>query len=343
MAGKHYDAEELLRIANMRKRGHSIRAIAMALERTSSGIQGILRAHGWIDPKRSSVMSSVRIFSPDQREVFRNFVSSRASGQTSTDIRDAWNAEATRKQWPTVNNERVLYYLRECGLAKTKGEYMQFESYRKRQSTAQRSRRSKEHSARLRALRARREEVYGREPGLSRRKCSLCSETWPLTDEFFRHSGQGSRYFLKTCKICFRNVGGTAEERRKQRLEAYDRHVMVKQISLAKVERDAFLQQHRNFPVRTCSRCQETWELLPRRFPQYKLPSGCELYRQTCRFCLRADARGKERAKVHLDRTQVATAGSANKKQRVQRQSNVASFPWSLLKESPATPRPDAP
>jgi hypothetical protein len=80
----------------------------------------------------------------------------------------------------------------------------------------------------------------------------------------------------------------------------YDRHVVVNQISLAKAERDAFLHQHRNFPTRRCSRCHETWELLSKHFPTYKGTSGGELYRRTCRFCLRADARLKERTKTPM-------------------------------------------
>jgi hypothetical protein len=304
MAGRHYDTEELQLIAVLRHRGLSIPAVAREVGRTPSGIQATLRAHGWVDPARSKLMGSVSVFSPEQRHAFREFICSRASEQTSTDIRDAWNKEAALKQWPAVNNERVLYYLRECGLAKTKSEYMGFESYRRRQSVAQKIRRAKEQADRLRVLRVRREDLYAREANLPRRKCQLCGNTWPLTDEFFRHSGHGREYFLKICKTCYRNVGGTAAERRKQRLDAYDRHVVVKQISHAIAERDAFLRQHRAFPTRRCSRCHETWELLPQRFPTYKLDSGRELYRRTCRFCLRTDARLKERAKLQLDRMQ---------------------------------------
>src|SRR5437016_2070524 len=143
----------------------------------------------------------------------------------------------------------------------------------------------------------RRAEMYAHDSNLLRRKCQLCLQTWPLTDEFFSHSGRGRKYFLKTCRLCYQNLSGTAEVRRKQRLDAYDRHVAVKQISHAKAERDAFLRQHRNFPTRSCFRCHETWELLSKRFPKYKLASGLELYRRTCRFCLRTGARLKERAK----------------------------------------------
>jgi hypothetical protein len=85
-------------------------------------------------------------------------------------------------------------------------------------------------------------------------------------------------------------------------MDAYDRHVVVKQIPAAKAERDVFLHQHRNFPTRRCSSCHETWELLPKRFPKYKLASGREHHRKTCRFCLRAAARAKERKKMALDR-----------------------------------------
>jgi hypothetical protein len=124
-------------------------------------------------------------------------------------------------------------------------------------------------------------------------------------------------------------------------MEAYDRHVMVKQISLAKAERDAFLRQNRNFPVRRCSRCHETWELLLKRFPKYKLPSGRELYRRTCRFCLRADARLKERAKLELERMQTVIPETNTR--RVAEQGNQAPFSvqqWSLLKQTPAISRP---
>jgi hypothetical protein len=300
MAGRRYDKEELQLIATLRSRGLSIPAVAREVGRTPSGIQGALRARGWIDPTRSGLMRSVSIFSPEQQQAFREFVCALAAGQTSTDIRDAWNEEAARKQWPAVNNERVLYYLSEYGLKKTKAEYMRFESYRKRQSAAQKVRRAEEQAAGLRLLRVRRTEVYAGEPNLPRRKCSLCRETWPLTDEFFRQSGGDRKYFLKTCRICYHNVGGTAVERRKQRMDAYDRHVVVRQISLSRAERDAFLREHRNFPTHRCSRCRETWELLPKRFPKYKLASGRELYRRTCRFCLRTDARLKERAKLQL-------------------------------------------
>jgi hypothetical protein len=77
----------------------------------------------------------------------------------------------------------------------------------------------------------------------------------------------------------------------------YDRNVVTKQISAAKLERDAFLEQHRNFPTRRCCRCYDIWELLPERFPTYKRQSGGKLYRQTCRFCLRTSARLNDREK----------------------------------------------
>jgi hypothetical protein len=333
MAGRQYGTEELQLIATLRDQGLSIPAVARELGRTPSGIQGVLRARRWVDPARSKLMSSVSVFSPEQRDAFREFVCSRAADHSSTDIRDLWNKDAATKPWPTVNNERVLYYLRAQGLKKTKSEYMRFESYRKRQSSAQQVRRAKEQASRLRILRVRREELYAREGNLPRRKCDVCRETWPLADEFFRHSGTGRKYFLKTCRNCYRNVSGTAVERQKQRMEAYDRDVIVKQISLAKVERDAFLHQHRNSPTRRCSRCHETWELLLKRFPKYKLPSGRELFRRTCRFCLRTDARFKERAKLELERTQ--TVKPETNARRVVGQGNHAPFSvqqWSLLK-----------
>jgi hypothetical protein len=326
MAGRHYDTEELQLIATLRDRGFSIPAVARELGRTPSGIQGALRARRWVNPARSKLMSSVSIFSPQQRDAFREFVCSRAAGHTSTDIRDAWNQEAAMKQWPTVNNERVFYYLRAYGLQKTKSEYMRFESYRRRQSLAQQTRRANEQAARLRILRIRRAELYAREADLARRKCHVCRETWPLTDEFFRHSGHGGKYFLKTCKNCYKSVGGTAVERRKQRMEAYDRYVMVKQISLAKADRDAFLHRHRNFPTRRCSRCHETWELLLKRFPKYKVPGGRELYRRTCRFCLRTDSRLKERAKLEWDRIQTPMRDPETDARKAVEQGNQVPF-----------------
>jgi IS30 family transposase len=177
MAGRRYDTEELQRIATLRNRGLSIQAVARELGRTPSGIQSALRARGWIDPARSKVMSSVSIFSPEQRDAFREFVRSRATHYTPTDIRNAWNKEATANQRPNVNNERVLYYLRESGLKKTKGEYMLTESYRRRQSAAQKTRRAKEQAACLRLLRVRRAEMYALESDLQRRQCHLCRET----------------------------------------------------------------------------------------------------------------------------------------------------------------------
>lgn len=49
-----------------------------------------------------------------------------------------------------MNNERVIYYLRELGLQKTQREYMQFESYRRKLRIARRARRDKEREARRR-------------------------------------------------------------------------------------------------------------------------------------------------------------------------------------------------
>src|SRR3989442_72139 len=115
MAGRHYNRAELQMIAIMRKRALSIPMIARQLGRTPAAIQGALRARRWVDPARSKVMSSVRIFSPEQRAAFREFVRSRAAGQTPSDIRDEWNNAALTKQWPSVNNERGTYYLRELG------------------------------------------------------------------------------------------------------------------------------------------------------------------------------------------------------------------------------------
>jgi hypothetical protein len=243
-----------------------------------------------------------------------------------------------------VNNERVLYYLHESGLQKTKGEYMRSEGYRTRQSAAQKTRRAKEQAVCLRTLRVQRTEIYASEPTVPRRQCHLCRETWPLRAGFFRYSGRSRKYFLKTCRICYHNVGGTAEERRKQRLHAYDRHVAVKQISLAKAERDAFLQKHRNFPTRSCSRCHETWELLPHRFPKYRLASGCDRYRRTCRFCLRTDARLKERAKVEIDRLRTPMPEPATSMPILVGPGNQPLFSfhdWNLSKETPVIARPD--
>ena len=284
-------------IAAMRHRSLSIPTVARQLGRTRAGIQGALRARRWVDPMRSKVMSSVRIFSSAEQRTFREFVCSRAAGHTPSDIRNEWNKQAAATGWPTVNNERVTYYLRELGLQKTAREYMQFESYRRRQRIAQRTRRAKEREAKLRALRTRRAELYARESDLPRRKCQLCRETWPLTEEFFRHAGIGRNYYLNTCRMCDHSLTGTAEERRKQRMLAYDRNVVIMQITVAKVERDSFLHQHPNFRTRRCSRCHELWELLRKRFPTYK-GAGGELYRRICRFCLRTSERLKERAKM---------------------------------------------
>ncbi len=305
MAGRHYNSDELQLVATMRDRGLPIPTIARQLGRSPAGIQLALRARRWVDPARSKVMSSVRVFSPEQKGAFREFVRWRASGHTPSDIRDEWNKAAVTKGWPTVNNERVIYYLRELGLQKTKREYMQFESSRKKQRIAQRARRAKEREARRRVLRTRRAELYGRESDVTRRKCQVCRETWPLTQVFFPNAGNSAKYFLNTCRMCYRSLSGTAAERQKQRALRYDRHVVVNQISAAKVERDAFLHQHRHFPTRRCSRCHEDWDLLPKRFPKYRLANDGEVYRGTCRFCLRVDARLKERAQKALVRVRL--------------------------------------
>jgi len=305
MAGRHYKRAELQMIAIMRKRGLSIPMIARQLGRTPAGIQDALSARRWVDSARSKVMSSVRIFSPEQRGAFREFVLLRAAGQTPSDIRDAWNKAAVTKRWPIVNNERVTYYLRELGLQKTRREYMQFESYRRKQSIAQGARRTKEREARRRVQRTRRAELCARESDLPRRKCQVCHETWPLTRDFFPSAGSSAKYFLKTCRMCYKSPTGTAAERQKQRRLRYDRNVVVKQVSAAKGERDAFLRQHRNFPTRRCSRCHEDWELLSTRFPKYKLPSGREVHRKICRFCVRASARLRERAERALVRVRL--------------------------------------
>src|SRR5260370_40616911 len=119
MAGRRYNRDELQMIATMRQRGLSIPAVARKLGRTPDGIQGALRARCWVDPARSTLMDSVRIFSCEEREAFREFVQARASGYTPSDIRDDWNKQAVTKPWPMVNNERVMYYLCQLGLQKT--------------------------------------------------------------------------------------------------------------------------------------------------------------------------------------------------------------------------------
>lgn len=329
MAGRRYDEEELQVIATLRGRGLSISGIARELGRTPSGIQGALRARRWVDPARSKLMSSVSVFSPEQQNAFREFVCSRAADHTSTDIRDSWNKYAATRQWPTVNNERVVYYLSAHGLKKTKSEYLRFASYRRRQSLAQQTRRAKEQASRRRILRVQRDEQNTRDANLPRRKCCVCRETWPLTEEFFPHSGRGAKYLLKTCRNCYHNVSGTAGARRKQRMEAYDRHVIVQQISLARAERDTFLSQHRNVPMRRCRRCHEDWELSLKRFPKYKLPNGSELYRRTCRFCLRTAARLKQRAKLELDRMQT-TIPEMNTRRVVEEDNQAQVLPATL-------------
>jgi hypothetical protein len=97
MAGRHYGRDELQMIATMRKRGLSIPRVASQLGRTAAGIQGALRARRWVDPARSRVMSSVRIFSPEQSGAFRGFIRSRAAGHTPSDMRDEWNKAAVTK------------------------------------------------------------------------------------------------------------------------------------------------------------------------------------------------------------------------------------------------------
>jgi hypothetical protein len=297
MAGRRYTNDELEMIVAMRQAGLSIPAVAMQLGRPPYGIQRVLRSRGLVDPMLSQAMVAVRVFSPEQKQAFREFASPRAAIHTPTDIRDEWNKEAAARCWPTVNSERVIYYLRQMGLQKTKREYMQAESYRRKQRAAQKTRRAKERELRHRALRTYRGELYSRESDIPRRKCQTCGETWPLREEFFHTSGN-TKYFLYTCRLCYHSVSGTAEERRTHRALKYDRHVVLQQIAAAKVERDAFLRQHRNSPTRRCARCREVWELLPSRYPRYKALSGRELYRKTCRFCFRLNERLKERKKA---------------------------------------------
>jgi hypothetical protein len=302
MAGRPYDKNDLRLITTMRSDGISIPAIAKNLGRTPDGIQSAVRARGWVDPVRSKAMGPVRVFTGEQQRAFQEFICSHVSGFTASDVRDEWNKVAAVRGWPAVNNDRVLYYRREAGLQPSKSEYMQFDSYRRKQSAAQRARRAKERQDRHQALRARRAELYEREPDLPKRKCQVCHEMWPLTEEFFHHAGGSGKYFLNSCRICHHHASGTAEERRAQRMELYDRQVSVKQISRAKVERDAFLRQHRTFPTQRCSHCHEIWELLPTRFPKYKRKGGSELYRKTCRFCVREVERLTERARTALKR-----------------------------------------
>jgi hypothetical protein len=289
-------------IATMRNDGISIPAIAKTLGRTPAGIQGALRARGWVDPVRSRAACSAQVFTAEQKKAFQNLICSNISGHTASDIRDEWNKEAAARGWPAVNSDRVIRYRRESGLQPPKSECMRSESYRRKQSAAQKARRTKERQARRQALRARRADLYGREPELLRRKCQSCHEIWPLTKEFFHHAGGIGKYFLNSCRICSHNASGTAEERRAQRMELFDRQVAVIQISRAKVERDMLLRRKRNFPTQRCRRCHETWELLPQRYAKYKGSGGNELYRKTCRFCIRADARLRERANMHLNR-----------------------------------------
>lgn len=296
MAGRRYQQEDLRSIERMRRDGVSIPVIAETLGRTRAAIQNAIRAMGLVDPTRSKIMRAVQPFTSQQKQAFREFISSHSSGCTSVDIRDAWNQEASTKGWPAVNSFRVLYYRRQSGQRPTKAECLRFESYRYKQRGVQRKRRENESKIRRQALRRRRAELYLAEVGLSRRKCQVCGEIWPLTKDFFRNAGSNEKYYLQTCKLCLRAATSkTAEERRIQRMEEYDHHITARQIIHATCERDAFLRNHRNFPTRRCCRCHETWELLPIRYPKYRGADGAELYRKTCRFCIRKAERLKER------------------------------------------------
>ena len=307
MAGRPYSNDEIQLLSRMRAEGFSIPVIATRLGRTPAGIQGALRARGWVDPARSQTMKSVEKFTAEQRTAFQDFLYSRRSGHTSSDIRDAWNREAAIKGWPAVNSDRVFRCRRKLDVQPTKNECAQFESYRRKQCASQRARRAKERKIRRQAFRGRRTQVYASQADSLRRQCQVCLETWPLTEEFFHNAGCGGKYFLKTCRLCSHAAPTeTAEERRLRRMAAYDRHVAVTQISHARCERDAFLREHRNFPNRRCVRCHETWELLPSRYPKYKGASG-EVYSKTCRFCLRSAERTRSRADTALGRARRAT------------------------------------
>ena len=304
MAGRPYSNDEIHLLSRMRADGFSIPVIATRLGRTPVGIQGALRARGWVDPARSQAMKSVEKFTAEQRTAFEDFLNSRRLGHTSSDVRDEWNREAAIKGWPTVNSDRVFRCRQKLGLQPTRNDCMQFESYRRKRCASQRARRARESQNRRQVLRSRRTQIYASEADFSRRKCQACLETWPLTEEFFHHSGTGRRYFLKACRLCSHAVPlNSAEERRVQRMAAYDRQVAVTQISHARCERDALLRKHRAFPTRRCSCCHETWELLAVRYPKYKGVCG-ELYRKTCRFCLRAAERTTDRANNALRRAQ---------------------------------------
>ena len=306
MAGRPYSNDEMFALSRMRADGVSIPVIATSLGRTPAGIQGALRARGWVEPARSRAMRSVQKFTAEQRTALQDFLCSHKSGHTSSDLRDEWNRKAAVKGWPAVSSDRVFRCQQKLGVQPTRNERLQFESYRQKQRASQRARRARESQTRRQALRNRRTQIYSSEVDLLRRKCQLCLETWPLTEEFFYQSGTGGRYFLKTCRLCSHAVPlNSAEERRVQRMAAYDRQVAVTQISHARCERDAFLRAHRNFPTRRCSCCHETWELLPVRYPKYKGVGG-ELYRKTCRFCLRAAQRAKDRADQGLRRARYA-------------------------------------
>jgi|SRR5581483_9558189 len=308
MAGRPYSNDEILLLSKMRADGFSIPVIATSLGRTPAGIQGALRARGWVDPARSRKMESVEKFTAEQRTAFQDFLNSHKFGHTSSDVRDEWNRKAAIKGWPVVTSDRVFRYRRKLGVQPTKNECAQFESYRRKQCASQRARRANECKIRRQAFRSRRIQIYGSEAEFLRRKCQICLETWPLTEEFFHHAGRGGKYFLKTCRLCSHAVpANAAEERCAQRMAAYDRHVAVTQISHARCERDAFLREHRHFPTRRCARCKETWELLPARYPKYKGAAG-ELYRKTCRFCLRAAERRRDRADTALRRARSPSA-----------------------------------
>ena len=312
MAGKPYDEHDLLVILKMRGDGVPIPVIAASLGRTPAGIQGALKARGWVDPGRSQVVRCALKFTTEQRIAFRNFICSHTAGYTAADIRDKWNQEAALKGWPVVTSDRVFRCRRKSGLQPAKSECMQFESYRRKQSAAQKVRRAQERATRRQALRSRRAEIDASQMNLPRRKCQVCLEIWPLTEEFFRHAGCNGKYYLNTCRLCNHAISpGTAEERRAQRIAAYDRRVAVTQLSHARCERDAFLVAHRDFPTRRCSRCHENWELLPVRYPRYDGGDG-KLYRKTCRFCLRAAERVKDRARKALNRVPATAGGRLN-------------------------------
>ena len=197
------------------------------------------------------------------------------------------------------------------GLQPTRIERRQFEAYRKKQCASQRTRRAEDRKTRRQALRKRRLEIYASEVDLSRRKCQVCLEIWPLTEEFFQHAGEDRKYYLNTCKPChYAATANTAQGRRAHRAEVYDRQVVISQISHARCERDLFLRNYRDFPTQRGSRCHETWELLPTRYSKYRGAGDVELYRKTCRFCLRTAARIKDRARKSFNRALATTAAA---------------------------------